>query len=173
LGEPTVHRQALPHRYLLPLPSPESRCRLCQNLAGVTVAVVVVTNWMATRSIDPSPTTMPLTTGSMAYSAATMPNLSIYTNYVNVHLSIDKLDETNYDTWASYIKLWLKSQDYVDHLTQCVRNVAADEASRWLKIDAQLCIVIKSTIYLSLKQIFRAFEMCSEVLGTCEIIIHQ
>jgi len=64
---------------------------------------------------------------------------------------------------ASDIKLWLKSQDYVDYLTQCVRIVAADEASRRLKIDAQLCIVIKSTILLSLKQNFRVFETCSEV----------
>jgi len=29
---------------------------------------------------------------------------------INVHLSIDKLDRTNYDTWASNIKLWLKNQ---------------------------------------------------------------
>jgi len=44
-------------------------------------------------------------------------------NYVNVHLSIDKLDGTNYDTWVSDTKLWLKSQGYVDHLTH--PNVAA------------------------------------------------
>jgi len=42
--------------------------------------------------MDPSRTTMLLTTRT-----ATMPNPSIYTNYVNVHLSIDKLDETNYE----------------------------------------------------------------------------
>jgi len=42
------------------------------------------------------------------------------TNYVNVHLSIDKLDGTNYDTWASDIRLWLKSQGYVDQLTTSV-----------------------------------------------------
>jgi len=35
---------------------------------------------------------------SMASSAATMSDPSIYTNYVNVHLSIDKLDGTNYVT---------------------------------------------------------------------------
>jgi len=34
-------------------------------------------------------------------------NLSIYTNYVNVHLFIDKLDGKNYDTSALDIKLWL------------------------------------------------------------------
>jgi len=89
----------------------------------------------------------------MASSVATMPNPSIYSNYVNVHLSIDKLDGTNYDTWTSNIKLWLKSQGYVDQRT--CPNVVENEVSRWLKIDAQLCIVIKSTIHSSLKQIFR------------------
>jgi len=54
----------------------------------------------------------------MPFFTATMHGLSIYTNYVNVHLSIKKLDKTNYDTWASDIKLWLKSQGYVDHLTR-------------------------------------------------------
>jgi len=90
-----------------------------------------------------------------------MPDPSIYTNYVNVHLSIEKLDGTNYDTWASDIKLWLKSQGYVDHLTH--PTVVENEVSRWLKINAQLCIVIKSTIQSSLKQIFRTYETCSEV----------
>ena len=85
----------------------------------------------------------------------------IYTNYVNVHLSIDKLDGTNYETWASDIKLWLKRQGYVDHLTH--PTVTENEVSRWLKIDAQLCIVIESTIHSSLKQIFRTYETCSEV----------
>jgi len=87
----------------------------------------------------------------MASFATTMLDSSIYTNYVNVHLSIDKLDGTNYETWVSYIKLWLKSQDYVDHLTH--PNVAENEVSGWLKIDAQLCIIIKSTIHSSLKKI--------------------
>ena len=56
-----------------------------------------------------------------------MLNSSIYTNYVNVHLSIDKLDGTNYDTWASNIKLWLKSQGYVDHCTVLV--VGSDDVA--------------------------------------------
>jgi len=90
-----------------------------------------------------------------------MPDSSIYTNFVNVHLSIDKLDITNYDTWASYINLWLKSQGYVDHPTR--PNVSENEVSCWLKIDAQLCIVIKSMIHSSLTQIFRTYETCSEV----------
>jgi len=107
--------------------------------------------------MDLSSTTVSTTIGSMASSVATMLNPFIYTNYVNVHLYIDKLDETNYDTWTSDIKLWLKSQDYVDHLTQCVRNVVIDEAFCWLKIDAQLCIAIKSIIHLSLKTNFSCF----------------
>jgi len=61
---------------------------------------------------------------------------SIYTNYVNVHLFIYKLDGTNYDTWTSDIKLWLKSQGYVDHLTKCGVDVDENEVSRWLKIGA-------------------------------------
>jgi len=46
-----------------------------------------------------------------ASSTITIPNH--YTNYISVHLSISKLDGTNYDTWASDIRLWLKSQGYV------------------------------------------------------------
>ena len=98
---------------------------------------------------------------TVASSAVIMPDPSIYTNYVNVHLSIDKLDETNYYTWALDIKLWLQSQGYVDHLTH--PTLAENEVFRWLKIDVQLCIVIKSTIHSSLKQIFRTYETCSEV----------
>jgi len=80
-----------------------------------------------------------------------MPDPSIYTNY----------DGTNYDTWTSNIKLWIKSQGYVDHLIR--PSVAKNEVSRLLKIDAQLCIVIKFTIHSSLKQIFRTYETCLEV----------
>ncbi|XP_068480796.1 uncharacterized protein [Phaseolus vulgaris] len=102
---------------------------------------------------------------TVASSAVIMPDSSIYTNFVNVHLSINKLDGTNYDTWASDIKLWLKSQGYVDHLT-----LAENEVFRWLKIDAQLCIVIKSTIHSSLKQIFRTYETCSEVWEQAKLL---
>jgi len=56
-------------------------------------------------------------------SFAIVSDSSIYTNYVYFHLSIDKLDKTNYDTWASDIKIWLKSQGYVDHLTKCCVDV--------------------------------------------------
>ena len=94
-------------------------------------------------------------------ASSTFPIPEHYTNYVNVHLSIDKLDGKNYDTWASDIRLWLKSQGYVNHLTTSVANVLENEVSCWLKIDAQLCMVLKSTIHSSLKQIF------------CQIIIYQ
>jgi len=67
-------------------------------------------------------------------------------------ISIDKLDGTNYDTWASDIKLWLRSQ--VNHLTKCGVDIDENEVFLWLKIDGQLCIVIKSIMHSSLKQIF-------------------
>jgi len=88
-------------------------------------------------------------------ASSTFPIPDHYTNYVNVHLSINKLDGKNYHTWASDIRLWLKSQGYVDHLTT---SVPENEVSRWSKIDAQLCMVLKSTIHSSLKQIFRSYE---------------
>nr|KYP72342.1 Retrovirus-related Pol polyprotein from transposon TNT 1-94 [Cajanus cajan] len=99
----------------------------------------------------------------MASPAAVRPESSIFTNYVNVPLSIDKLDGTNYDTWASDIKLWLKGQDYVAHLTQTVASVDEKDRPRWSKIDAQICSVLKSTIHPSLKQIFRAHKTCVDV----------
>ena len=42
-------------------------------------------------------------------------------------------------------------------------NFVENEVFRWLKNDAQLCIVIKSIIHLSIKQIFHAYQTCSEV----------
>jgi len=59
----------------------------------------------------------------MASSIATMHDPSIYTRYVNVHLSIEKLDRTNYDAWTLDIKLWLNSQLCVDHITQSVASI--------------------------------------------------
>ena len=86
-----------------------------------------------------------------------------------MHVFIEKLDGTN-DTRTSNIKLWLKSQSYVDHLTQSVVTITENEISRWLKIDAQLCIVLKSTIHSSLKQIFRAYEPCSAVWEQAKLL---
>lgn len=58
-----------------------------------------------------------LSLSSMTSFVVTMRDLSIYVNYVHFHLSIDKFDGTNYDTCVSDIRLLLKSQEYVDHLT--------------------------------------------------------
>lgn len=101
---------------------------------------------------------------------ATTCDPSIYINYVNVKLSIDKLDRCNYDTWASNIKLYHKSQSYVDHLTQNVATIAKNELSYWLKIHAQLCIVPKSTIHSSLKQIFYVVKKYYSFQSHCFVI---
>jgi len=65
-----------------------------------------------------------------------------------VNLSIDKLDGTNYATWASDIKLWLKIQGYEDHLTQSVTTIAADEVSRWTKIEANYASSLSPSLTL-------------------------
>ena len=95
---------------------------------------------------------------------------SVFTNYVSAPLSIDKLDGSNYDTWASDIKLWLNGQDYADHLTTKAASVPTSERSRWNKIDAQLCSIIKSTIHPSLKQIFRAHITCESVWEQAKVL---
>jgi len=59
-------------------------------------------------------------------SAIAASDLSIYTNYVGMHLSINKLDNTNYIIWTLNVKLWLKSQEYVDHITQ--KRTSTDSA---------------------------------------------
>ena len=87
----------------------------------------------------------------------------VFTNYVTAPLSIDKLDGSNYDSWASDIKLWLKGQGYVDHLTTKEESVPPADLSKWSKIDAQLCSIIKSTIHPSLKQIFCSHDTCESV----------
>ena len=78
------------------------------------------------------------------------------------------MDGTNYETWASDIKLWFKSQVHVDHLT--CSNVVKNEVSRWLKIDVQLCIVIKSSIHLFLNQFFLTYETCSKVWERAKLL---
>jgi len=100
------------------------------------------------------------TASSSTAASSTFIVLDHYTNYVNVHLSIDKLDDTNYDTWASNIRLWLKSQGYIDHLTTSVANVPENEVSRWSKIDAHAWF---SNQPLTLKQIFCSYETCLEI----------
>ena len=88
---------------------------------------------------------------------------SVFTNLVTAPLSTDKLDGSNYDSWASDIKLWLKGQGYVDHLTTREDSVAEAERQKWSKIDAQLYDIIKSTIHPSVKQIFRSHDTCESV----------
>ncbi|WVY93382.1 hypothetical protein V8G54_032470 [Vigna mungo] len=58
----------------------------------------------------------------------------------------------------------------VDHLTKNVTSATIEDTSRWMKIDAQLCIVIKSTIHSSLKQMFRSYETCSEVWAQAKLL---
>jgi len=65
----------------------------------------------------------------VASSVVAMFDLFIYTSYVNVQLSNDKLDRTNYGIWAFGIKLWLESHGYVDHFIQSVVNVVENEIS--------------------------------------------
>jgi len=50
-----------------------------------------------------------LSFSSMASSAVTMFDPFIYNNYVIVHLSIDKLDGTSYDTWSPDVKVSMSS----------------------------------------------------------------
>jgi len=87
----------------------------------------------------------------------------IYTNYVNVHLSIDKLTGPNYATWSSDVRLWLKSHKYLDHLALKAHTLTLTENDHWETIDAQLCVVLKGTLDPSLKQLFRSYETCAQI----------
>ena len=55
-----------------------------------------------------------------------------------MQLSIDKLDDINYATWESYVKLWLKNQWYVNNLTSNVTIIPSTEVTCWQKNGAQL-----------------------------------
>ena len=83
----------------------------------------------------------------------------VFTNYIGAPLSIEKLDESNYDTWVLDIKLWLAEQGYKNHLTKKANFIPTDEQVKWKKIDAQWCSIIKSIIHPSLKQI-----LCSHLI---------
>jgi len=97
------------------------------------------------------------------YFASNVSNPSLFTTHVNVHLPIDKLDGKNYATWASNVKLWLESQGYLDHLTLKVIDIALHDFSCWKRVDAHLCMILKSTIQSSLKQMFRTYDTYYEV----------
>jgi len=88
---------------------------------------------------------------------------SVYTNYVNVHLSIDKLIGLNFATWSSNVRLWLKSQRYLDYLALKALTFTFAEDDRCDTIDAQLCVVLKGTLDPSLKWIFRSYETCAQI----------
>jgi len=87
-----------------------------------------------------------------------------------MHLSIDKLNGKNYSTWASDVRLWLESQEYLDHLTFKVTDVDTTEFSRWKRIDAHLCMVLKNTIHASLKPLFRAYDTSYEVWEQAKLL---
>jgi len=84
---------------------------------------------------------------------------SIYTNYVNVHLSIDKLTGPNYATCSRRPII----QRYLDHLASKAPSLTPAEDNRWETIDAQLCVVLKGTLDPSLKQLFRSYETCAQI----------
>ena len=66
-----------------------------------------------------------MATDSSSTSSKDVPKATAatFTSYVSVPLSIDKLDGSNYDSWASNITFWLIGQDYADHLTKNVKDV--------------------------------------------------
>jgi len=88
---------------------------------------------------------------------------SIYTNYVNVHLSIDKLTQPNYVTWSSDVRLWLTSQRYLDHLAPKAPSLTPTEDDRWETIDVELCVVLKGTLDPLLKQLFCSYETGAQI----------
>jgi len=100
-------------------------------------------------------------TTSTSASASSDP--SVYINYVNVHLSINKLTDPNYATWSLDVRLWLKSQRYLDYLASKAPTLTLADDDRWKTIDGQLCVVLKGTLDSSLKQLFRSYETCTKI----------
>ena len=101
---------------------------------------------------------------------ASKADTSTFTSYASVPLSSYKLDGSNYNSWASDIKLWLTGQDYADHLTKKAENVPKADCPWWIRIAALLCSVIKSAIHPSIKQIFRAYVTCELVWAQAKAI---
>lgn len=88
----------------------------------------------------------------------------LFTSFVTSPLTTEKLDGSNYDTWASDIQLWLVGQGYKEHLTKKAETVTdTTERVKFEKIDAQLCSIIKSTISPVIKPIFRPHVTCESV----------
>lgn len=92
-----------------------------------------------------------------------LPYRLVFTNYVTAPLLTDKLEATNYHSWSSDIKQLLKVQGYEDHLTKNIDSVPESDRSLWKMINAQLCIVIKSTIHDSVKNFFTTLLTCETV----------
>jgi len=103
-------------------------------------------------------------------SIASMSDSSIFPPNVNVHLPTDKLDGMNYSTWVCDVKLWLKSQGYLDYLTLKVTDVNTSEFPRWKRIDAHFCMVLKYTIHASLKPLFCAYDTSYEVWEQAKLL---
>lgn len=63
--------------------------------------------------------------------------------------SIEKLDGSNYSTWASNITLCISGLGHKSHLTTSAEFIPEAERGQWVKIDCQLCSVIRSTLHPS------------------------
>lgn len=105
----------------------------------------------------------------MAGSDSSQSGILIFKNYVTVPLLTDKLVATNYHTWSSNIKQWLRLQHYDDHLTNNIESVAESDRGLWKMIDAQICIILKSTIDSSLENFFITLITCESVWKKAKI----
>jgi len=61
------------------------------------------------------------------------------------------------------VRLWLKSQRYLNHLARKAPTLTLVEDDRWETIDAQLCVVFNGTLDPSLKQFFCSYEKCAQI----------
>jgi len=65
--------------------------------------------------------------------------------------------------WAFDIKLWLKGQNYVDHLFQTTTFINENDRFCWAQVDTQLYNFLKSTINTSHRQKFHTHATCFRV----------
>lgn len=61
--------------------------------------------WILGFSLSSSNMVLTTSTFAITLVASNSSYMSIYTNYVNGNISIDKLDDPNHETWTLYIKL--------------------------------------------------------------------
>jgi len=64
---------------------------------------------------------------------------TFFTNYVNVPFSINKLDAIHMIFGHLIPKLWLKREDYVNHVTHKTTSIDEKDVHHWSKVDAQVC----------------------------------